>query len=94
MAKGKGPSTTLVRLTGIERELQRHTRVLTALGEGMVVLERETQAMRREMHDGLGAIVAGLERVHGAIERVAELSGRLMHLEQRVAALEGARGDT
>jgi hypothetical protein len=75
----KKPSSTLVRLTGVERELKG--------------LRGDMQVLRRDLNDGLGKLLAGLDRLTDKIEEIAAIRPRIDDLEHRVTVLEVRRDD-
>jgi predicted nuclease with TOPRIM domain len=70
-------SATLQRLTAVEREIKG--------------LRGDMQVLRQDLNDGLGKLLAALDRLTGKIDEVAAVRPQLADLERRVTRLEEAR---
>lgn len=61
---------------------------LLAIETSMIELRGEVAELRHDFNVGIGKLLAGLERLEKAIDRVAEIRPRLDALEVRVTRLE------
>lgn len=61
---------------------------LLALEAGVRDLRGEVHGMRVDLNTGMANLLAGIERLHGAIDRVANVRADVAALTKRVTRLE------